>query len=66
MSWISTTILLLNAGHEATVHQIGNTVHAILAHELDPEQLFSDADTTSRTIEESLARCENSFRFDTS
>ena len=51
---ISTTILLLNAGHEATVHQIGNTVHAILAHEFDPEQIFSDADTTSRTIEESL------------
>ena len=29
---IATCILLLNAGHEATVHTIGNGVHAILAH----------------------------------
>ncbi len=29
---ISTCILLLNAGHEATVHTIGNGVHAILDH----------------------------------
>lgn len=33
---ISTCILLLNAGHEATVHVIGNGVYALLQH---PEQL---------------------------
>jgi len=27
-----TAILLLNAGHEATVHQIGNAVHTLLKH----------------------------------
>ncbi|PYE85864.1 cytochrome P450 [Pseudoroseicyclus aestuarii] len=29
----STVILLLNAGHEATVHSIGNAVRALLAHD---------------------------------
>ena len=33
---ISTTILLLNAGHEATVHTTGNGVKAILESGLDP------------------------------
>lgn len=31
---ISTCILLLNAGHEATVHSLGNGVKAILEHDL--------------------------------
>jgi hypothetical protein len=34
---VSTAILLLNAGHEATVHAIGNGVAALLAHGLRAE-----------------------------
>lgn len=55
---ISTVILLLNAGHEATVHAIGNGVAALLSHGLAPGELFSSAASTSATIEELL-------RFDT-
>jgi unspecific monooxygenase len=51
---VSTTIVLLNAGHEATVHQIGNAVRTILESGLDPETLFADAKTTERTVEECL------------
>jgi cytochrome P450 len=55
---ISTAILLLNAGHEATVHAIGNGVAALLSHGLAPGELFSSAASKSATIEELL-------RFDT-
>lgn len=51
---ISTAILLLNAGHEATVHAIGNAVAAILTAGLDPAALFADPAATARTIEELL------------
>ncbi len=51
---ISTTIVLLNAGHEATVHQIGNSVDVILKSGLDPATLFTDEKTTERTVEETL------------
>jgi unspecific monooxygenase len=51
---ISTTILLLNAGHEATVHQIGNAVKTILQTGDDPAELFADEKTTALTIEECL------------
>lgn len=51
---ISTAILLLNAGHEATVHAIGNAVAAILTAGLDPAPLFADPATTARTVEELL------------
>ncbi len=54
---ISTTIVLLNAGHEATVHQIGNSVRIILESGLDPQTLFADAATTERTVEECLRIC---------
>ena len=36
---ITTCILLLNAGHEATVHTIGNGVKALLAHRTAPAAL---------------------------
>ncbi len=36
---IGTCILLLNAGHEATVHSIGNAVKCLLEHETPPEAL---------------------------
>ncbi len=51
---ISTTIVLLNAGHEATVHQIGNSVRVILESGLDPQSLFGDEKATERTVEETL------------
>lgn len=54
---VSTTIVLLNAGHEATVHQIGNSVRVILDSGLPPAQLFADAETTERTVEETLRIC---------
>src|SRR5690606_4286476 len=38
---VSTAILLLNAGHEATVHTTGNAVKTILESGLDPAALFA-------------------------
>ena len=49
---ISTAILLLNAGHEATVHTTGNGVKAILESGLDPKALFADEKQTEATVEE--------------
>jgi cytochrome P450 len=54
---VSTTIVLLNAGHEATVHQIGNSVRMILDSGYDPAELFKDEAATERTVEESLRIC---------
>ncbi|MBY5443802.1 cytochrome P450 [Rhizobium leguminosarum] len=54
---VSTTIVLLNAGHEATVHQIGNSVRTILDSGCDPAELFRDEATTERTVEETLRIC---------
>ncbi len=47
---ISTSVLLLNAGHEATVHQTGNAVKAILENNLDHGSLFADAASTEAAI----------------
>lgn len=51
---ISTSVLLLNAGHEATVHQTGNAVKTILENGLDPTALFADAQSTQAAVEELL------------
>lgn len=51
---ISSTILLLNAGHEATVHQAGNAIRAILTSGRDPATLFGSAEATAATVEECL------------
>jgi len=51
---ISTSVLLLNAGHEATVHQTGNTVKTILERDLDPGVLFADRAACEATVEEAL------------
>jgi len=51
---VSTTILLLNAGHEATVHQSGNALKTILQSSYDPKELFCDDEQTSVTIEEAI------------
>lgn len=49
---ISTCILLLNAGHEATVHTIGNGVKALLESGTPPEAL--DPESIEATVEEIL------------
>ena len=51
---IATAILLLNAGHEATVHAIGNAVAAILASRLEPAIAFADEAAIEATVEEAL------------
>lgn len=54
---ISSTILLLNAGHEATVHQTGNAVATILASLPSPADratLFATPEATQRAVEECL------------
>jgi len=51
---ISSVILLLNAGHEATVHQAGNAVRAILMQGGDPRRFFASAEATTATVEECL------------
>jgi cytochrome P450 len=54
---IAGTIQLLNAGHEATVHSIGNAVKAILESDESPAALFS-------SDESAAAVCEEALRFD--
>lgn len=51
---VSTVILLLNAGHEATVHQTGNAIKSVLESHLSPKKLFADQLATAATVEESL------------
>lgn len=52
---VTTSILLLNAGHEATVHAIGNGTLALLAHVPDTAAAFR-ADPAGH--------CEEALRFD--
>jgi unspecific monooxygenase len=54
---VSTTIVLLNAGHEATVHQIGNSVRVILESGMPPAAMFRDEAAAERTVEETLRIC---------
>ncbi|MGB7269561.1 MAG: cytochrome P450 [Albidovulum sp.] len=49
---ISTCILLLNAGHEATVHTLGNGVNTLIKNKL--QEPFLTPDTTNATVEELL------------
>jgi cytochrome P450 len=51
---MSTAILLLNAGHEATVHTTGNGVKSILESGLDPRTLFATPEQTEASVEECL------------
>jgi unspecific monooxygenase len=51
---VASAILLLNAGHEATVHAIGDAVAAILGARLDPTALFATPEDTAAVIEELL------------
>ncbi len=51
---IASAILLLNAGHEATVHQTGNAVRAVLAQGGDTRRFFATPDGIAATVEECL------------
>jgi cytochrome P450 len=51
---MSTAILLLNAGHEATVHTTGNSVKAILESGIDPNRLFDGEKQSAATVEECI------------
>ncbi len=51
---ISTAVLLLNAGHEATVHQLGNAVRTLLETGTSAKDVFSSDTATERTIEETM------------
>ena len=51
---ISTTILLLNAGHEATVHQTGNAIRTILKQDGSPSRFFGSPEAVEATVEECL------------
>ncbi len=51
---VSTCILLLNAGHEGTVHAIGNGVKTLLEQGTDLRAAFATAAATEATVEECL------------
>jgi len=56
---VSVSILLLNAGHEATVHQLGNAVYALLTkypgeHRAQLTSLLADDDTADTVVAECL------------
>lgn len=50
---ISSVILLLNAGHEATVHQTGNAVRTLLNQD-DPGRFLSSPKRAAQAVEECL------------
>lgn len=54
---ISTVVLLLNAGHEATVHLMGNAVSTLLSQGQDTAALFRDPASTTATVQELLRYC---------
>jgi unspecific monooxygenase len=51
---VATVILLLNAGHEATVQAIGNGVKIMLERQVDASQAFASESATASTVEELL------------
>ena len=51
---VSTVVLLLNAGHEATVHQMGNAMKSVTESGIDPAALFADDKAAEATVEECL------------
>lgn len=51
---VSSAILLLNAGHEATVHQTGNAVRTILQQGGDPRRFFESPEQAAASVEECL------------
>ncbi len=51
---IATCILVLNAGHEATVHGLGNGVKAMLEARIDPIRAFATPAAGAAVVEELL------------
>ena len=51
---VATVILLLNAGHEATVQAIGNGVKTMLEERVDAREAFASESATRATVEELL------------
>jgi unspecific monooxygenase len=51
---VATCILLMNAGHEATVHAIGNGVKAMLERAVDPREALADGMHVAAAVEELL------------
>lgn len=51
---VTSAILLLNAGHEATVHQAGNAIRALLLQGDGARRFFATAEAGEATIEECL------------
>jgi unspecific monooxygenase len=51
---VSTCILLLNAGHEATVHAFANGMASLLRAGIDPADAFADGEATESCVEEML------------
>jgi cytochrome P450 len=51
---VATCVLLLNAGHEATVVAIGNAIAHVVTLALDPASLFRNRATTAAAVEEFL------------
>jgi cytochrome P450 len=51
---VATCILLLNAGHEATVHGIGNSVKCIIENNVDVGRWFATDKSTKKLVEECL------------
>jgi len=51
---VSVSVLLLNAGHEATVHQFGNLVNDLLQNDCAPRGGFADQNTGKRIVDEGL------------
>lgn len=49
---VSVIVLLLNAGHEATVHQIGNATRLLLTGEKKPSEYFLDEQAGKNTVQE--------------
>ncbi len=51
---VTTAILLLNAGHEATVHGIGNAVKALLEQDMAREAMLADLRSNAVVVDELL------------
>lgn len=51
---VSTAVLLLNAGHEATVHQAGNAIKTLLESFETPAALFGSDEAAAAIVEEAL------------
>lgn len=51
---ISVAILLLNAGHEATVHQLGNAVVSILRHPPEHQHWWKDTALAEKVVAECM------------